>query len=88
MVTIDIEMPTDCASCWIRLNIGCRIANESGWFNNKRDKRCPLKEQEAVKPKLSMSSLWYECPVCNRHLTKNSDNYCARCGRPVLWEGR
>jgi hypothetical protein len=47
-----------------------------------------LKEQEAVKPKLSMSGLWYECPVCNRHLTKNSDNYCARCGRPVLWEGR
>ena len=46
------------------------------------------KEQDAVKPKLSMSGLWYECPVCHRHLTKNSDNYCARCGKPVLWEGR
>lgn len=47
-----------------------------------------LKEQEAVKPQLSISGLWYECPICHRHLTKNSDNYCARCGRAVLWEGR
>ena len=44
MVQIDIEMPTDCYSCWIRKNMGCRIANESGWLNNKRDENCPLKE--------------------------------------------
>ncbi|MBO6093402.1 MAG: hypothetical protein J6P40_07260 [Oscillospiraceae bacterium] len=43
MVQIDIDMPTDCASCWIRRNMGCRIANESGWLNNKRDENCPLK---------------------------------------------
>ena len=45
-----------------------------------------LKEQEAVKPQLSMSGMWYECPICRRHLTKNMDNYCARCGRPVKWK--
>ena len=44
-----------------------------------------LKEQEAVEPQLSISGMWYECPICHRHLTKNSDNYCARCGRWLKW---
>ena len=48
MIQIDIDMPTDCASCWIRQNMGCKIANASGWLNNRRDDKCPLKEQEAV----------------------------------------
>lgn len=26
--------------------MGCKIANNSGWLNNKRDDNCPLKEQE------------------------------------------
>lgn len=45
-----------------------------------------LKEQEALTPKVSMSGLWYECPACGRHLTKDIDHYCARCGRAVKWE--
>ena len=45
-----------------------------------------LKEQEAVKPQLSISGMWYECPICHRHMTKDRDNYCARCGREVKWE--
>ena len=48
MIQIDIDMPTDCASCWIRQNMGCKIANESGWLNNRRDDKCPLKEQETL----------------------------------------
>lgn len=44
-----------------------------------------LKKQEAVKPQLSISGMWYECPICHRHLTKDRDNYCARCGRSVKW---
>lgn len=44
MVTIDIEMPKSCFDCWILKNMGCRIANNSGWLNNRRDKKCPLKE--------------------------------------------
>lgn len=45
-----------------------------------------LREQEAVKPQLSISGMWYECPICHRHLTKDRDNYCARCGRAVKWD--
>lgn len=45
-----------------------------------------LKEQEAVEPQLSMSGMWYECPICHRHITKDRDNYCARCGRSLKWE--
>ena len=44
MVRIDIDMPHDCASCWIRLNMGCKIANASGWLNSRRDENCPLRE--------------------------------------------
>ena len=46
---------------------------------------CPWRT-EALIPRPSMSGLWYECPVCGRHLTKELDNYCARCGRRVKWE--
>jgi len=51
----------------------------------KQEALALLKEQEAVEPKLSMSGLWYECPVCHRHLLKDKDNYCARCGKAVKW---
>ena len=44
MITIDMKMPTDCSSCLIRKIMGCKIANESGWLNNRRDERCLLKE--------------------------------------------
>ena len=47
-------------------------------------KTCPWRT-EAVVPRLSMSGLWYECPVCSRHLIKYEDNYCARCGKRVKW---
>ena len=47
-------------------------------------KTCPWRT-EAVVPRLSMSGLWYECPVCSRHLIKYEDNYCARCGKWVKW---
>lgn len=52
----------------------------------KNDILSLLKEPEAVKPQLSISGMWYECPICHRHLTKNRDNYCARCGRAVKWD--
>lgn len=53
---------------------------EKGWHD------ALLKEQEAVTPKVSMSGLWYECPACGRHLTKDIDHYCPRCGKAVKWE--
>lgn len=59
--------------------------NASSISDNCNIKTCPWRT-EAVKPQPSMSGLWYECPVCKRHLTKDEDNYCARCGRRVKWE--
>lgn len=47
---------------------------------------CPWRT-EAVVPKVSMSGLWYECPVCHGHLTKHEDHYCSRCGKRVKWDG-
>lgn len=44
MIQIDAEMPNNCYDCWIRQNMGCRIANASGWLNNRRDDDCPLQE--------------------------------------------
>ena len=44
MITIDMKIPTDCNSCLIRKIMGCKISNESGWLNNRRDERCLLKD--------------------------------------------
>lgn len=60
-----------------------------GWCDSvaiKNDALALLKKQEAVKPQLSISGMWYECPICHRHLTKDRDNYCARCGKAVKWD--
>ncbi len=46
MIQIDVQMPSNCYDCWIRKNLGCRIANDNGWLNNKRSDDCPLKAQE------------------------------------------
>lgn len=90
MVMIDIDMPTDCSSCWVRQNMGCKIANESGWLNNKRDDRCPLKEQEAVKPRSKSRHGAYPqfqhfCGNCNAML-HGKPKFCSTCGRKVKWE--
>ena len=71
MIQIDIDMPTDCVSCWIRQNMGCKIANESGWLNNRRDDKCPLKEQKEV----------VRCKDCKWWDKKDDSNYgyCHAC---------
>ena len=46
MIQIDMPMPINCYDCWIRQNMGCRIANDSGWINDRRDDNCPLHAQE------------------------------------------
>ena len=85
MIQIDIDMPTDCASCWIRQNMGCKIANASGWLNNRRDDECPLKEQEAVKPRVS--SVEQRCGNCNKVIEMDGWIACPWCGNPIDWEG-
>lgn len=46
MIQIDMQMPSNCYDCWLRKNLGCRIANNNGWLNIKRDDNCPLQAQE------------------------------------------
>ena len=89
MIQIDIDMPTDCASCWIRQNMGCKIANESGWLNNRRDDRCLLKEQEPVKVQYTaMGGLRYgACPQCDARIDNLvNPKACGFCGQAVKWE--
>ena len=71
MVQIDIQMPSDCYSCWVRKNMGCKIANDSGWLNNKRDDNCPLKEKKAVEQKIGH---WTYLQFC-----ANEGVYCSEC---------
>ena len=95
MVQIDIQMPSDCYSCWVRKNMGCKIANDSGWLNNKRDDNCPLKEQEPKSVEsiqMDRSDKWGAdlsgyCPSCKRPL-KNRFNkrFCGDCGQEVKWD--
>lgn len=64
--------------------MGCKIANESGWLNNRRDDKCPLKEQEP-KP---VGKEWNECPSCGKTLDRIHDmHYCGVCGQAVKWDG-
>lgn len=97
MIQIDIDMPTDCASCWIRQNMGCKIANASGWLNNRRDDKCPLKEQEPIEPvddghgSLICGNQGYECGCVGRYdlttkVVEKYCNFCPECGRKVKWE--
>ena len=37
-----MEMPKSCYECEIRIECGCRVANSSGWLNNKIDDHCPF----------------------------------------------
>lgn len=96
MIRIDIDMPNDCASCWIRQNIGCKIANESGWLNNKRDDKCPLEEQPTIEAEPVRHGHWiekdwddgdYVCSACGHSWVTiegtpqdNEMNYCPYCG--------
>ena len=56
-----------------------------------------LKEQEAVKPFIQISEhtgkKWLTCGACEYPIESEKDsweevNFCPKCGRPVLWEGR
>ena len=45
-----MEMPKSCSDCEIRIKCGCRIANASGWLNNKIDDHCPFAFAEVPTP--------------------------------------
>lgn len=48
---------------------------------------CPWRTG-ALRPKVSISGLFYQCPKCGRFLNKGIDNFCARCGGRLKWDGR
>lgn len=64
--------------------MGCKIANDSGWLNNKRDDNCPLKEQEPVKPTWSQGKAY--CGICGQRLPRKRADNCGYCGQAVKWE--
>lgn len=89
MVEINIPMPSDCYGCWIRQNMGCGFANDTGWLNDRRDDRCPLKSREPEYPMRKQGKhgwFWY-CPKCDTILNDMArPKYCDRCGQAVKWE--
>ena len=70
MITIDMKMPNDCNSCLIRKIMGCKIANESGWLNNRRDERCLLKEV-------------VRCKDCKH---RDPEDHKCDCGHDIQWQ--
>ena len=67
MIQIDVQMPSNCYDCWIRKNLGCRIANDNGWLNNKRSDDCPLKAQEPRVMTLEEYEAWVDIPFTERN---------------------
>lgn len=45
-----MEMPKSCSDCEIRIKCGCKVANSSGWLNNKIDDHCPFAFVEVPTP--------------------------------------
>ena len=45
-----MDMPKSCSDCEIRIECGCKVANSSGWLNNKIDDHCPFAFAEVPTP--------------------------------------
>ena len=45
-----------------------------------------FKEQEPVKPILSVKDRCYYCGNCDETEVKTYDHYCPRCGRELKWQ--
>ena len=67
------------------------------WVMVCADALALLKEQEAVKPFIQISEhtgrKWLTCGACEYTIESEKEsweeiNFCPKCGRPVLWEGR
>lgn len=92
MVEINIPMQDDCYGCWIRQNMGCRFANDTGWLNDRRDDRCPLITQEP-KAVVGVAEIYKDillgnCPSCNESTAstvKKPAKYCRFCGQAIKW---
>lgn len=102
VVQFDIPMPEHCCGCplchdymWCRGIVDSRRFDEEtdeDVIDGKRQKWCPLKEQEAktgiwIEKTDYMGDTYYDCSVCGESWTtidgtpwQNGMNYCPHCG--------
>ena len=95
MIQIDIPMPKSCGVCpicneYLMCGVPC---NGRGWgendvsdyFTNGRPEWCPLKEQEAVEPRVSTAE--QRCGHCNKVIEMDGWQSCPWCGKRIDWKG-
>ena len=99
MIKIDMQMPDCCSECRFDTESGfCKAMpdNFCGYtIDYERPEWCPLKEQEAVEPKLVGVNTW-TCGECGALLGWDEFSqsglelvkykYCPECGQAVKWE--
>ena len=100
MILIDLPMPEACDVCPFNYDFcWCNaFGNYDEWEKysddwnahvcdrETRPEYCPLKEQEAVKPRVS--SVEQRCGKCNKVIEMDGWKACPWCGKPIDWEGR
>ena len=101
MIQVDIPMPPVCDKCLFMDDDSdypyCMALQESrGYTFRIREKRfpnCPLKEIKPIKP-VRDNRIWL-CGNCGDYVgfedndpsdPNEYDNFCRKCGMPVLWE--
>lgn len=98
MIQIDMPMPKNCRMCPVCSEYDiCLIPVDGKGFGEQnvseftegRPEWCPMKEQEAVKPKSKVrhganAQIQHFCGNCNSML-HGKPKYCPECGKGVLW---
>ena len=99
MIKIDMPMPTNCLDCpACNEYLMCAIpVNGRKWgendvrdFGQGRPEWCPMKEQDAVKPRSKVrhganAQIQHFCGNCNSML-HGKPKFCSECGKAVKWE--
>ena len=93
-----LQIERECVSRDCDRNCGiCDLVQEKEWLLSVYDDAISLlKAQEAVEPiRDAINVRRFRCGVCGAYVgfidsypgdTKEQDNYCRNCGRPVKWE--
>lgn len=81
-----MEMPKSCWACEIRIKCGCKVANASGWLNNKIDDHCPFAFVEVPKHGRLIDADKLErqtCPIKGVSRLK----FCGNCDHKFMYVG-
>ena len=87
------KMPTDCYECPLQIKFKDGVQDD--WYMRRctvknrvieypRPEWCPLKEQEAVEPKVSCTE--QRCGNCNMVIEMDGWKACPWCGKMIDWE--